>query len=70
MKLITNLVGISTLLLVMALSACITWQKTGVTTYASLQIVHEQLGETVNRMYDAGKINKVEYEKIELRYRV
>ena len=56
------------LCLIMVLSACGSWQKTGVTTYASLQIVHDELGKTVNRMYSAGVIKQEDYVKIELEY--
>ncbi len=53
---------------VIALSACGSWQKTGAITYASLQVAHERLGKTVNRMYAEGAIKQDEYEKIEIEY--
>ncbi len=56
------------LCIIIALSACGSWQKTGVTTYASLQVVHEELGKTVNRMYQAGVFKQDEYDKIEIEY--
>ncbi len=56
------------LYVIMVLSACGSWQKTGVTTYASLQVVHEQLGKTINRLYADGTITVAEYEKIEIEY--
>ncbi len=53
--------------LIMSLLAC-PWQKRGITTYASLQIVHDELGKTVNRMHDADVFKLGEYEKIEIEY--
>ncbi len=56
------------LCVIVAMSACGSWQKTGAITYSSMQIAHEQMGRTVNRMYAEGTITQEDYEKIEIDY--
>ncbi len=59
---------IISLMLVMFVIGCGSWQKTGTITYASLQVAHEQLGVNINKLYAEGAIKQEEYEKIEIEY--